>query len=67
MIIDCPARLRYYGDARSGVDITPAAVETGPRAQALAPEGPHSVENVDDHDYHAFRIECTKLYSQSSR
>jgi hypothetical protein len=67
MIVDRPARPRYYDEAQSGVDITPAPDETGPRAQLLAPEGPHSVENVDDHDYHAFRIEYVKLGSQSSR
>jgi hypothetical protein len=67
MIVDRPAWLRYYVEEQFGVDITPAPDETGPRAQMLAPEGPHSVENVDDHDYHAFRIEYIKLGSQSSR
>lgn len=63
MIVDRPARLRYYDEAQSGVDIAPPANETGPRAQLLASEGPHSVENVDDHNYHAFRIEYTELDS----
>lgn len=58
MIIDQPARLRYYAEARPGVDMAlPAIDHPVPRAELLAPEGPHSVENVDDHDYHAFRIE----------
>jgi hypothetical protein len=67
VIVDRPARLRYYYEAQSGVDITPAPDETGPKAQLLAPEGPHSVKNVDDHDYHAFRIEYIELGSPSSR
>ena len=61
MIIDRSARLRYYAEARPGVDLAPSADDARPRAELLAPEGPHSVENVDDHDYHAFRIEYTKL------
>jgi hypothetical protein len=60
MIIDRPARLRYYAEARPGVDITRPTDGTGPRAELLASEGPHSVENVDDHDYHAFRIEYAR-------
>ena len=67
MIVDRPARLRYYDAAGSSVDINPAADETGPRAQLLGVEGPHSVENIDGHDYHAFRIEYTRLDAQSSR
>jgi hypothetical protein len=66
MIVDRPARQRYYDKARSGVDITTAADETGPRAQLLASEGPHSADKIDDHDYHALWIEYAKLDAQSS-
>jgi len=58
MIVDRPARLRYYALDRHGVDVSPASgADALPRTELLAPEGPHAVENVDDHDYHAFRIE----------
>lgn len=68
MIVDRPARLRYHAEARPGVDIArPANDQVGPRAELLAPEGLHSVENVDDHDYHAFRIEYATLGRQPSR
>jgi predicted metal-dependent enzyme (double-stranded beta helix superfamily) len=58
MIIDEPARIRYYqggtllfeSEARSG---SPAGV----RVRWMEPEGPHSVENTDQHRYHAIRIE----------
>jgi hypothetical protein len=58
MIVDEPARIRYYqegtllfeSEARSG---SPASV----RVRWMEPEGPHSVENIDQHPYHAIRIE----------
>jgi hypothetical protein len=56
MIIDEPARTRYYqGDelvSESGPD-----AGTGVRVQWLEPEGPHSVENIDQHRFHAIRVE----------
>jgi hypothetical protein len=33
----------------------------GPRVSWLDPEGPHSVENIDDHVDGAFRIEFKRL------
>ena len=58
MIVDEPARIRYYqGDAllfesqarpRSGSDM---------RVRWMEPEGPHSVENIDQRRYHAIRVE----------
>jgi hypothetical protein len=58
MIVDQPAQIRYYqagallfeSPARSGA---PAGV----RVRWMEPEGPHSVQNIDQHRYHAIRIE----------
>jgi hypothetical protein len=57
MIVDGPARIRYY---QSGVLTfeSPLAVDRGAvRAMWMDPEGPHAVENIDTHAYHAFRVE----------
>jgi len=57
MIVDGPARIRYYqGDELifSSPADTPVA---GTKASWMDPEGPHSVENVDTHPYHAIRVE----------
>jgi hypothetical protein len=32
-----------------------------PRVSWLDPEGPHSVENIDEHPYGAFRIEFKQI------
>jgi len=54
MIVDEPARIRYYqGDAL----LFESQAAPGVRVHWMEPEGPHSVENVDDHRYHAIRIE----------
>jgi hypothetical protein len=58
MIVDEPARIRYYADgvlqfesqARSGSS-------PGVRVRWMEPEGPHSVENIDHRRYHAIRVE----------
>jgi quercetin dioxygenase-like cupin family protein len=58
MIVDEPARIRYYvGDALRFE--SPGHAESAPRVQAqwMEPEGPHSVENVDERRYHAIRVE----------
>jgi hypothetical protein len=58
MIVDEPARIRYYAggelrfESRVGSGSPP-----GVRVRWLEPEGPHSVENIDEHRYHAIRIE----------
>lgn len=59
MLVDRPARIRYYtGDTLTYTSPEqPAPAESGPRMSWLDPEGPHSVENIDDHLYGAFRIE----------
>jgi len=56
MIVDEPARIRYYqGDAL--LFESQARSEPGVRVRWMEPEGPHSVENIDEHRYHAIRIE----------
>jgi hypothetical protein len=58
MIIDGPARIRYYADgtlqfeSQARPDAPP-----GPRVRWMEPEGPHCVENIDQHHYHAIRVE----------
>jgi quercetin dioxygenase-like cupin family protein len=57
MIVDGPARIRYYQGDTLTFSSPPDPVPAGTRASWMAPEGPHSVENVDDHPYHAIRVE----------
>ena len=58
MIIDEPARIRYYqGDALLFESQARSESQPGMRARWMEPEGPHSVENIDEHRYHAIRIE----------
>ena len=58
MIIDEPARIRYYqGDALLFESQAPSESQPGVRVRWMEPEGPHSVENIDEHRYHAIRIE----------
>jgi quercetin dioxygenase-like cupin family protein len=56
MIVDESARIRYYvgGELRSE---SPERSEPGIRVEWMEPEGPHSVENIDDHRFHAVRVE----------
>lgn len=56
MIVDGPARIRYYTGATLTFE-TPAGAGSERRTSWLEPEPPHSVENVDLHPYHAYRIE----------
>jgi hypothetical protein len=59
MIVDGPARIRYYAggtvrfESRSGSESPPSGI----RVRWMEPEGPHSVENLDDRRYHAIRVE----------
>ncbi len=58
MIVDQPARIRYYEHGRLTFQSPERQAESGaPRASWMEPEGPHSVENIDTHPYHAFRVE----------
>src|SRR5438034_3581896 len=55
MIVDGPAQIRYYkGDVLTFAS-PPGPGAVGTRASWMEPEGPHSVENIDDHPYHAIR------------
>jgi hypothetical protein len=58
MIVDRPARIRYYERGRLVFE-SPSRLDDRPvpRVEWLAPEGPHAVENIDEHSYHAFRVE----------
>ena len=61
MIVDRPAMIRYY---REGILVSSSAESTIVEAavgQWMDPEGPHSVENIDDKPYHAFRVELKRL------
>jgi hypothetical protein len=58
MLVDRPARIRYFTGSTltytSPEDMPPGPA---PRVSWLDPEGPHSVENIDEHLYGAFRVE----------
>ncbi len=58
MIVDEPARIRYYlGDVLRFESQARSGSPPGVRVRWMEPEGPHSVENTDQHRYHAIRIE----------
>jgi hypothetical protein len=57
MIVDGPARIRYYQGGTLTFSSPKDTTAAGTRASWMDPEGPHSVENVDDHPYHAIRVE----------
>ena len=58
MIVDQPARIRYYrGDELLFESQARSESQPGVRVRWMEPEGPHSVENIDQHRYHAIRVE----------
>lgn len=58
MIVDEPARIRYYaGNTLRLVSPARPGTPAGVRVRWMEPEGPHSVENIDGHRYHAVRVE----------
>jgi quercetin dioxygenase-like cupin family protein len=58
MIVDEPARIRYYtGDTLQFESRAHSEAPPGTRLRWMEPEGPHSVENIDEHRYHAIRVE----------
>ena len=57
MIIDSPARIRYYAGTLQFESAARPAAPSGPLVLWMEHEGPHSVENIDQHRYHAIRIE----------
>ena len=58
MIVHEPARIRYYqGDALVFESQAGSRSASGVRVRWMEPEGPHSVENIDQRRYHAIRVE----------
>jgi hypothetical protein len=58
MIVDEPARIRYYqGAALQFESPERPGSPPGVRVRWMEPEGPHSVENIDERRYHAIRVE----------
>jgi hypothetical protein len=57
MIVDAPARIRYYEHRDLTFESPPSPGPEPPRVSWMDPEGPHSVENIDTTSYHAFRVE----------
>lgn len=58
MIVDEPARIRYYeGEILRFESPEHPEPAVGVQAHWLEPEGPHSVENIDERRYHAIRVE----------
>jgi hypothetical protein len=58
MFIDEPARIRYcQGDVVGFESGARSGTPPGVRVRWMEPEGPHSVENIDQHRYHAIRVE----------
>ena len=58
MIVDEPARIRYYqGDALQYESQARFESPPGMRVRWMEPEGPHSVQNIDERRYHAIRVE----------
>jgi len=61
MIVDRPARIRYYEAGRLTFESGPGNLaDKSARAMWMAPEGLHSVENVDSQPYRAFRVELLR-------
>jgi predicted metal-dependent enzyme (double-stranded beta helix superfamily) len=57
MIVDGPARIRYYAHGVLEFESPPGEPAGQTKASWMPPEGPHSVENIDSKPYHAIRVE----------
>lgn len=58
MIVDQPARIRYYARGIQTFESpTGDTSQGGPTVVWIDPEPPHSVENIDSSRYHGLRIE----------
>jgi quercetin dioxygenase-like cupin family protein len=57
MIVDEPARIRYYTGDTLTFETPAGGRAAGQQVSWMEPEPPHSVENIDGHRYHAYRIE----------
>jgi hypothetical protein len=66
MLVDRPARIRYYtGSTLTYTSPEQLPAQTATKVSWLDPEGPHSVENIDQHPYGAFRIEFKRDWRTS--
>jgi hypothetical protein len=64
MLVDQPARIHYYTGNKltyTSPEQPSHATASGLRVSWLDPEGPHSVESIDEHPYGAFRIEFKQI------
>jgi hypothetical protein len=60
MMIDEPARIRYYvGEELRFESQSSLEPPSGVRVRWIEPEGRHSVENIDGHRYGAVRVEVS--------
>jgi hypothetical protein len=57
MIVDAPARIRYYEHGDLTFESDPGRGPASARVTWMDPEGPHSVESIDAATYHALRVE----------
>jgi predicted metal-dependent enzyme (double-stranded beta helix superfamily) len=58
MIVDEPAQIRYYADGALQFESQEhSEAPSGVLVRWMKPEGPHSVENIDQSRYHAIRVE----------
>jgi hypothetical protein len=58
MIVDEPARIRYCQGRELQFEAqTLSQSQARTRVRWMEPEGPHSVQNIDQRRYHAIRIE----------
>lgn len=68
MIIDEPARIRYHqGGTLLFESQAPPGPRPGVRVRWMEPGGPHSVENTDQHRYHAIRVELSNPAAHPER
>lgn len=59
MVLD-PAKIRYFVEGELVFESSDDE-QRGPRPPRwMDPEGPHAVENIDDHSYRAFRVELKR-------
>jgi hypothetical protein len=66
MIIDEPARIRYFVDGEPRFESSSATDDVpGVRVRWMQAEGPHAVENIDCHRYHAIRVELKDSCAES--
>lgn len=61
-----PARIRYFDGDKLVFESEEDVPLPGPRPPRwMEPEGPHSVENIDDHPYRGYRVELKQPEAES--